>query len=143
MILTGQKELVAAYLIKRIYDLGDDPWDGYEGIGVVKDRKLIGGVVYTEWREIAKGQHDCRMHCAGEPGWLTRASLKAFFNYPFNQLKCVRVTAIVTKANKRARDLNERLGFRMEGCIKDGFGTGKDGILFGMTRRDCRWIEKA
>lgn len=141
MILVGQRELVAAYLKSKIRDMGEPPTKDYEGIGVVKDDRIIGGVLYTDYREIAPGEHDIRMHCAGEPGWLTRASIRVFFEYPFIQLRCIRVTAIVSKANRRARDLDERLGFKLEGCVKDGFGTGRDGLVFGMTRRNCRWIE--
>jgi RimJ/RimL family protein N-acetyltransferase len=141
MILAGNRELVAAYLKERIRDMGEAPTKDFEAIGVVKGGRLIGGVVYTEYKEIAPGQHDIRMHCAGEPGWLTKATIRLFFSYPFLQLRCVRVTAVVSKANVRARDLDERLGFKLEGCIKDGFGTGRDGVIYGMTRRDCRWIE--
>ncbi len=142
LILTGERERVVAYLKHRIRDMGEPPAKDYEAIGVVKDGKLIGGVAYTEWKEIAPGQHDIRMHCAGEPGWLTKGTIRAFFAYPFQQLACIRVTAIVAKANRRARDLDERLGFRMEGCIRDGFGVGRDGIVYGMTRAGCRWIEE-
>jgi hypothetical protein len=82
------------------------------------------------------------MSCAGDPGWLTRKSLRAFFHFPFVQLKCRRVTGIVHRKNKRARDVNERMGFRLEGVCKHGFETG-DAIIYGMTRAECRWIEQA
>ena len=143
MILANQRELVAAWVASRIKDMGEPPQKDYEAIGVLNDKgEIIGGVIYAEYREIAPGQHDIRMHCAGEPGWLTKKTLRLFFEYPFKQLSCVRVTATVAKANKRARNLNERLGFKIEGCIKDGYGIGKDGLLLGTTRRDCRWIKE-
>jgi RimJ/RimL family protein N-acetyltransferase len=142
MILAGQKQLVAAWVASRIKDMRVPPEKDYEAIGVIgKGGELIGGVIYTEYREIAPGQHDIRMHCAGEPGWLTRQTLKLFFSYPFIQLNCIRVTSTVAKGNKRARTLNERLGFEIEGCIRDGYGLGRDGIIYGLRRQDCRWIE--
>jgi RimJ/RimL family protein N-acetyltransferase len=122
--------------------MGAPPQVDYEAIGVVRDGVMIGGVIYTEWREVRPGsdEHDIRMHCVGEPGWLTKTTLRAIFSYPFLQLRCIRVTGIVTKSNRRARDMNERLGFKLEGKIEDGFGTGRDGIIYGMRRQDCRWI---
>lgn len=139
VILAGRRELVAQWVASRVRGM-TPPEDKYEAIGVMKDGALIGGVIYCEFREIAPGEHDIRMHCAGEPGWLTKKTLKLFFSYPFEQLKCIRVTATVARANKRALDLNRRLGFSIEGCIRDGYGTGKDGLLLGMRKAECRWI---
>lgn len=141
MILSGHRDRVAEWVASRIRDMGAPPTRDYEAIGVLKGGELIGGVIYSEYREIAPGHHDMRMHCAGEPGWLTRASLRALFGYPFNQLGCCRVTATVNRSNKRALDMNRRLGFCIEGCIRDGYGPGRDGLLLGMLRRECRWIE--
>lgn len=121
--------------------MGAPPSADYEAIGVIRAGVLIGGVIYSEYREIAPDVHDMRMHCAGDPGWLTRATLRAFFGYPFNQLGCIRVTATVARANRRALDMNRRLGFAIEGTIRDGYGPGRDGLLLGMLRRECRWIE--
>lgn len=140
MILVGQRELVAAWVASRIKTMREPPHKDFEAVGVVKGGEIIGGVIYCEYREIAPGEHDIRMHCAGGPGWLTRTSLRALFAYPFQQLKCIRVTGVVARGNRRALDLNKRLGFQIEGCIRDGYGAGKDGLLMGMLRRDCRWI---
>lgn len=117
------------------------PSKDYEAIGVLrKDGALMGGVIYSNFRELPFGGHSIEMDCAGEPGWLTKATLKVFFRYPFNQLGVVRITTMVAKANKRARTLNERLGFKQEGCIRNGMGGGKDMIVFGMLRSDCRFL---
>ncbi len=142
MILAGQKEHVAAYVASRIRDLYDAPTKDYEAIGVInKDGKIIGGIIYTEYREIAPDQHDIRLTAAGEPGWLTRASIRVLLSYPFHQLRCVRLTSIVAKPNRAARSLNERLGFKEEGCIRHGRGIGKDCILYGLIREDAeKWI---
>ena len=141
MILAGQKELVACWVADRIRDMGEPPARDYEAIGVTKGDVLIGGVIYSEFREISRGEHDIRMHCAGEPGWLTRQTLRAFFEYPFRQLAAVRVTTTVAKGNKKARALNERLGFVHEGTIRHGYGRGRDGILYGMLVDECTWIK--
>jgi RimJ/RimL family protein N-acetyltransferase len=141
MILAGQRARVAAWVASRIRDMGDPPQRDFEAIGVLKDGALIGGVIYTEFRQMGANAHDMRMHCAGDPGWLTRITLRAFFGYPFRQLGCIRVTATVARANRRALDMNRRLGFQIEGRIRDGYGPGRDGLLLGMLRHECRWIE--
>jgi RimJ/RimL family protein N-acetyltransferase len=142
MILAGQRERVAAWVAGRIRDMETPPDRDYEAIGVIgKGGELIGGVIYTEYREMVPGQHDIRMHCAGQAGWLTPQTLRAFFAYPFLQLSCIRVTATISRANKKALDLNRRLGFQIEGCIRDGFGLGKDALIMGMKRHECRWIK--
>lgn len=139
-LFPGARKEIATWVASRIRDMGPPPQRDYEAIGVCSDGKLIGGVIYTMYHELLPGQYDIQMSCAGDPGWLTRKTLRMFFSYPFKQLNCVRVTALVAKSNKRARDMNERLGFRMEGCIRDGYGIGRDGILLGMQKRDCKWI---
>lgn len=139
MILANDRERVAAWVCERIRDM-TMPERDYEALGVLFGGDIIGGVIYNEYREIAPNEYDIRMHSAGYPGWLTKSSLRAFFGYPFLQLNCIRVTGVVAKANRRARQLNNRLGFRDEGCIKDGFGTGRDAILMGMRRAECQWI---
>jgi RimJ/RimL family protein N-acetyltransferase len=142
MILAGQKDLVAKWVAARIHDMRQPPEKDYEAIGVVKDGRIIGGVIYTLYIELADGQHDIRFTASGEPGWLTKASLRAIFSYPFNQLQCIRVSALCAKANRRSRDLVERLGFVAEGNIRHAFGMGRDGILHGMLKQDCRWIKE-
>lgn len=107
----------------------------FEVAAVVNGGAVRGVVLYINYRGAS-----IEMSCAGEVGWLTRRALAAFFSYPFVQLKCRRVTGIVHRKNKRARDLNERLGFRLEGVCKHGFETG-DAIIYGMTRAECRWIK--
>lgn len=115
----------------------------YEAIGVLRGPELIGGVVYTGYSELPDGTHDIMMSAAGDIGWLTRSTLKAFFGYPFTQLNCSRITTIAARGNRKARDLNERLGFVHEGTIRGAFGRGRDGILYGLLREDCKFIEKA
>ena len=140
MILAGQRERVAAWVASRIRDMGEPPARDYEAIGVTRDGRIIGGVIYAEYREMGPGQCDIRTHWAGEPGWLIRATLRVLFGYPFQQLGCIRVTALTSRGNKRALGISRRIGFQIEGCVRDGFGAGKDALLLGMLRRECRWI---
>lgn len=134
-LLEGHADLVFAWVRERVPDLNIE--GGYEAIGTVtEDRRLLGGVVYTDWIG-----HDIRMHCAGVPGWLTRGLIRAYFTYPFVQLGCRRVSLIIAKGNKRSRRLAEGLGFRMEGTHPGLLSSGKTAISYGMLAKHCKWIE--
>lgn len=143
MILAGQKDVVRDWIFARVRDLTDPPQRDYEAIGIIRDDQIIGGVLYSNYHEIAPGQHDCMLTAAGEPGWLTRSNIKVLLGYPFEQLKCVRLTSVIAKSNKSARSLNERLGFKVEGKIRHGRGIGRDCILYGLLRPDAeKWFRK-
>ena len=104
-------------------------------IGMLKDGKLIGGVVFNQYTGTGVS-----MHVAGEKGWLNREFLRAAFRYPFDQLGCRRVTGLVRTDNLEAQRFDEHLGFKREGLIREGDDDGCDLILYGMLRRECRWI---
>ena len=60
-------------------------------------------------------------------------------NTKINQLKCKRVTGIVSTANVRAQRTNEKLGWKRETTLSDYFPDG-DGIVYCMRRDECRWL---
>jgi RimJ/RimL family protein N-acetyltransferase len=140
LILTGQRELVAQWVASRIRH--QEPFvTGYEAIGAIDSAgSIIGGFVYSEHRAF-NGGGSVAICAAGERDWLSRGNLKVFFGYPFLQLGCHRMQAMVAKSNKRARKVIERLGFVNEGCVRQGLGPNKDAILYSLLRHDCRWIK--
>ncbi len=147
MIVSSQKELVARWVVSQVRDMPPFNSLDYAAIGVADAAgELIGGVVYTHYAPLPDGTFDIGMSIAGRPGWLTKATLRVFFGFPFDKLKCSRVHAIAAKSNRRSRDLAERLGFVQEGTIRGAFGTvngrRRDGIIYGLLRGDCRWIDR-
>lgn len=132
-LVIGQDKEVAAWVAARIPHVRTFG-DGAYAIGVTRDNEPIGGVVYTNYRE-----GDIEMSAAGSPGWLDRFILDVVFAYPFRQLGCRRVTTIVPKRLKAVRRFNEKVGFRLEGVIREGFPKD-DAVVFGMLRRECRWL---
>lgn len=152
MILHGQKELVRDWIASRVRDLHDPPKDLYEAIGVVRvtkdahgniiHQRLIGGCLYTQYRELAPGQHDCLLTAAGEPGWLTRGAVREMLRYPFQQIACIRVTTLIAPANKASRTLNEKLGFKLEGKLRNGLGSGRHLLIYGLLKEEAeRWLK--
>ena len=132
-----QKEQLLAYAAQRIgYEpralVGDMP---YHAVGSIRDGRLMGAVVFMNWR-----RHSLEWHVAGQPGWLSRADLRELFSYAFVHCKCLRLWCLVARNNKRTRGFAERLGFKVKCVLDDEFGEHKDGIIYSMKRGDCKWI---
>lgn len=112
-----------------------DEFKDLAAIGVERDGKLIGGVVFHEYRG-----NDIQMSCAAtSKRWLTEGTLRAMFAYPFITLNCERVSAFTPKRNSHTRRFLERLGFVEEGNMRRGFGSD-DCIIYGMLKDECKWI---
>ena len=95
-------------------------------------------VLYTDYEKAL----NCRMHVAGAGNWLSRTALSVFFSYPFEELGLRRITTLVEKKNRRARKLNEGLGFVREGCLRKGARNGDNLIVYGMLKDECRWLKE-
>ena len=132
--LVFDRERLGNWVKERIPHI--DSWgNDSQAIGWERNGELVSAVVYNHF-----SGNDIAMHVAGKGYWATPAVLRAYFTYPFNQLKCQRVTAYVASRNAKCLTLVERLGFRREGCLREG-AYDDDLLIFGMLRRECRWLE--
>lgn len=133
-IVTGPQ--VVEWVAKRTNEYGN--FGAAVGIGVELNGELIGGVVYNEYN----GPNMC-MHTAAVSGspWLTRETLRRFFYYPFVQMRCNRVTALVGQGNVKSRKLVEGVGFTFEAALEGAHPTG-DLIVYRLWATDCRWIKE-
>jgi RimJ/RimL family protein N-acetyltransferase len=73
------------------------------------------------------------------PLWLNRSILGSIFRYPFEQLECDRITTRVRADNVHSMRITEKLGFIREGTMREALD-GYDVHVYGMLRRECRWI---
>jgi RimJ/RimL family protein N-acetyltransferase len=104
--------------------------------GFYDNDKLVGGVVFSEYRV-----EDITFSGAFEDKkCFTKRNLKYFFDYPFNQLKCHRITAYTETDNERANKLLKSLGFTLEGTMREISEKGKDANIYGMLERECKWL---
>ena len=133
LVFDRQPEL-AAWIAIRI----GSPLDDCKCIGVERDGRLIAGVGYSNWTPSV----DIRMHVAAEHGepWLSRKALQAFFYYPFIELGVRRVSSLILPSNSRSIRLSEPLGFKSEGRIREAWHTGDDLLLYGLLKRECRYL---
>lgn len=136
-IVGGQRELVGLWLLERLPEVTNLP-GGYEAIGVARGGQLVGGCLYTDFSPCVGGGADVRMWAAGH-NWISRKVIRVMLGYPFDQLKCHRVTAVTAKKNRACRTMLEDLGFRLEGVARQGFGLKADAMIYGLLRSEYRW----
>lgn len=135
-VLFGADDLVRAFVQARIPEARDNGFGPSTALGVVRDGKLLGGVVYSNFNG-----HDIHASYAFDsPAWASKAVLRILFGYPFNQLGVVRMTAVIGRKNKHARKMIERLGFKLEGVHPLAADGRQDAISYGLRRDKCRWI---
>lgn len=135
-----------------IYDSGVREWvsvqlfgckDGFNetdtAIGVLRESKLIAGVVYNNYVKNVS----IEMSIASiDKRWALRHNIRAFFKYPFTQLDLRRVTALCSKKEGDTMDFLKRLGFTQEGIHRQAHYDGSDAVSFGMLKPECRWLHE-
>ena len=128
----GEDERIAQWVQKRLPDfLG---WNGaYRAVGYELRGQLKGGVVYSQYT----GPNIMVATVLEAP--LTRRFLRSIFFYPFCQLKCQRMTALIDQTNARSQRLVRHLGFKFEGAMREATPHG-DMLIFGLLKRECRFL---
>lgn len=104
---------------------------------------FIGRVIDGHVVAVAGIGHWCGFDCEvsiGSAGGLSRDFIRAVFRYVFEELNCRRCTGRVDASLDWAGKL-ERLGFVQEGRLRGAATSGHDTLIFGMLRRECRWLE--
>ena len=134
-VLYGADAAVAG-LVKQLGDVkGDWPW--YAALGVVKGGRLVGGVVFHDWRPDA---YDIQITAGFEtPRWCSPLTLTQILRYPIEQLGCRRCTAFTAMSNRKARFFLERLGFECEGVLRKGHDGVEDRLVYGVLREQLKW----
>ena len=136
VIICQPKEEIAAFVAATQGQ--NEPWGEYTALGLLRHGALVAGVIYNHF-----GGAGVCAHIGAIPGgrWMTRGFLHAMFDYPFGQLGKRRITALVSRKNRRARRFAENLGFKYEGTVRHALQTD-DLILYGMLREECRFLPR-
>lgn len=116
------------------------PWStDFCALARVVNSDIVGVVGYEGLTGTA-----CRMHMAGEKGWITREFIRLAFMYPFQTLGLKMVLGVIPSGNTVALDIDLRLGFKQLLYIPDAHPDG--GLhLLQMTRDDwkrSKWYVK-
>lgn len=101
--------------------------------------KLYAVAIYNNFRH-----YDIEISfVATTPRWATPSNIRVVMDYPFNQLGVKRMSAFTAKSNKRARKLNEGVGFKLEGVHPFGWFGSEDACSYGITEKTVRekWLK--
>jgi RimJ/RimL family protein N-acetyltransferase len=105
-------------------------------IGVAHRGKIVAAAVFNNYRppniEVT--------FVTTSPRWASPGAVRAILRYPFIQLGCKRVTAVIEATNQPARAFLCRLGFKLEGTHPDVFQSGA-AETYGLLLKDAaRWV---
>lgn len=111
--------------------------DDAAAIGVRSDEGLHGVIVFDSFTTTG-----CWVSVVSDGGrkWITRELIIRVFAYPFIQLDYPRLNSFVSVNNADAIRFNEHFGFQREGILREAGEKGEDLIVYGMLRRECRWL---
>lgn len=128
---------VAAWVVKQLPYPFVIPGD-FAAFGTGRqDGTIIGGFLLHSHRVPG----DLEVMAAGiGRGWITRRLLRRVAGFVFEELGCHRATAVVSKRHKAARRMASGAGWREEGCLRHAMPDCSDAIVYGMLKRECRWI---
>lgn len=106
-------------------------------IGMEVDGEIVAVTVWNSFET-----HNCLMSIAsdGSKRWMTREFLFRSFAYPFIQLGMPRITTKSDERNTPSIRLAKHIGFIEEGRLRKAAPGGRDDIVFGLLKEDCRWI---
>ena len=133
-LIFGHDQAVAEYVAAGLGVVIHPP---FVAIGVVKDDRLAGGMVFNGFTGA-----NIEITAFG-PGCMHRGIIRAALHYVFEQSNVLRLTARTKRSNKLVCKLLPRLGFQFEAVLKNYYGPqrGDDAILYRLTRGDAaRWI---
>ena len=72
---------------------------------------------------------------------VVKSFLQVIFDYPFRQLGCRKILAVVAQTNATSRKMVERMGFEKEAVIFDVFPDGAM-IIYSVTPSRCRYFDQ-
>jgi len=122
---------IGHWVAKRI--AGEFFAEGSSAIGLQKDGETIAGVIYENWN-----RQSIFCHIAIE-GRMTKAYLKAIFDYPFNVCNVKKIIVPVVSNHVKSIKLVTKMGFNEEARLKDASLDG-DIIFLTLAKENCRFL---
>jgi hypothetical protein len=114
-----------------------DPRLTVGAVGWLRDDDLTCGAFYENYT-----RRSITATIAVAPGAVVpKEFLRAIFHYPFVQLSCEKIVALIAENNWKSQNLVEKMGFVKEAVVADYYPEG-DLFIYSMTKQQCRFLEK-
>lgn len=99
---------------------------------------LVAGITFTNFDGV-----NVWLDCAAveKSRWLDRRGLFAIFHYVFEQLGCVRCSAMIPEDNAKSLKLVQYAGFEYEATLGRAAPNNKNMLVFRMFKENCPWID--
>jgi RimJ/RimL family protein N-acetyltransferase len=115
--------------------MGQDFLPPYSTIGIIgPDGQLCGGMLFNQYVE---GDVELTIYA---PGRLHRGAIRAGFAYVFLTLGCNRLSARTRASSLAVQVVLRKAGFQQEGTLREYYTDGEDAVLFGILKRNCKWL---
>lgn len=87
---------------------------------------------------------DCHVSVVSTPGapWRSDEFARAVSAFIFITAGLPRCTCMIPASHRAARALAVRLGAELEGTKRQAAPDGGDLLMYGLLRKDCRWVPK-
>jgi RimJ/RimL family protein N-acetyltransferase len=132
----GQIAEIKDWVLEQLPD--PTPFEVIYGVAVLANdppHEILAAMIYSSYSE-----NNVFISGAIAPdavGRVTAGDLSKALSVAFDEpLNVHRVTALVSKSNKRSRVFMTKLGFTHEGTLRDYDGPGTKTLVYGLTRND-------
>jgi RimJ/RimL family protein N-acetyltransferase len=137
-IIGNQRQRGLDWAIPKL-DAGVGHWDGASCLILERGGSITAVAVYNHY--YPKNSVSISLAAIGG-NWLNRAFLSTVFRIPFIEWEMRRVGADVSANNLKVIKGCQKLGFTLEGVVRDGVADGLDLLNFGMLKRECKFLGK-
>lgn len=137
-LIFEQNPAFSAYVARALDVNGFGP---HKTISITDEEQITAVIVYSRYAGI-----QCEVSIASrKPTWATRGILRVLFGYPFNQLGCERINAIIRGDNQKSISIVERLGFTRETTesgLRNYCNDGMHAHIYSLLKAECKWIKE-
>jgi RimJ/RimL family protein N-acetyltransferase len=121
---------------EAVQDLGH-----YQAFGVMRGLKPLAVVIFNNYHPMKYGGDMRVIVVSDDPTWCRSGILRELFSYPFEQIGCSRITAVIRDGNKRSLKLCQGLGFKREGTLRRGHNGRTNAVVLSMLQHECKWLQ--
>ena len=126
-LVFGENEMAASWLRDEERIVMHEP---FTSLLIMGEDRIHGVVIFNN-----KTDHNIELSFSGV-GLVTRRIIRFICAYCFIDNGCLRITCRTNANNERAIEAMTRIGFVLEGCMRNYYGKD-DALIFGLLKNEC------